>query len=305
MSIGSLLIILFLLFSGSVVTAADQRVARKGQHWAFRTVRAPAAPRVSKLSRARTPIDAFVLARLQVSGLELSADADRQTLLRRVHLDLTGLPPTVEEIEAWRTDERPDAYERLIDRLLASPHFGERWGKHWLDVAGYVADQDKSWRYRDYVIGAMNSDKPFDRFLVEQIAGDELVDWRGAEDLSPDIQQLLVATGFFRCARDESGNIMTDIPEVRFATLFDTMEILGTGVLGLTLQCAQCHEHKFDPIPQRDYYRLMALITPAFNPQNWIWPDNRNLMDGEIIAITDVGPPMAIVHVLHGENFTS
>ncbi len=251
------------------------------QHWAFRRLIVSRVPSVTNRVRARTPVDRFLLAKLEAKGLSLAADADRATLLRRAHLDLLGLPPTPEELDAFLADGRPDAYERLLDRLLASPRFGERWGRHWLDVAGYTDtvgfDQDMNniiqsegkWRYRDYVVAAFNEDLPYDRFVTEQLAGDELVDWRGAPHFTPEIRRLLIATGYLRTARDQTHEPESDIPLNHFGVLHDTVAIVGNSLLGLTLGCAQCHSHKFDPIPQRDYYQWMALFTPAYNPRDW------------------------------------
>jgi len=256
--------------------------------WAFQTLSSPQAPTVH--GQHRTAVDAFVLAKLEEKQLELAPEADRRTILRRAHLDLIGLPPTPTETEAFLADASADAYERLIDRLLASPHFGERWGRHWLDVAGYVLDRKERWKYRDYVINSFNADKPYDRFLMEQIAGDELVDWRVQDTLTPEARELLTATGLLRSASDNTGNVMTDIPSYRYGILFDTLEILGTGVLGLTLQCARCHTHKYDPIPQTDFYRLIALFTPAYNPEKWLRNGDRVLPE-EIDGLYDIGPP--------------
>jgi hypothetical protein len=194
---------------------------------------------------------------------------------------LLGLPPTPEEVDAFAADGRPGAFERLVDRLLASPHFGERWGRHWLDVAGYVDtvgfDTDATlvitsegkWRYRDYVIRAFNDDKSFDRFITEQLAGDELVDWRRAPRFTPEIREALIATGYLRTARDLTHEDVGVIQQNFYGIMHDTLEIVGTGLLGLTLNCARCHSHKFDPIPQEDYYRLMALLAPSYNPNAW------------------------------------
>src|SRR5581483_728120 len=168
-------------------------------------------PRVKATSRVRNPIDAFVLRKLEEKGLGLSPEADRATLMRRAHFDLTGLPPEPSDVEAFLSDRSPGAYERLIDRLLASPHYGERYGRYWLDAAGYADSEGKreqdlprphAWRYRDYVIRAFNADKPYDRFLLEQLAGDELADYEHAAEITPEIYDNLVATGFLRLAPD-------------------------------------------------------------------------------------------------------
>src|SRR5262245_26981087 len=254
---------------------------KDGPHWAFQPPRRPAVPRVRQAERARTPIDAFLLSRLEARELSFSSDADRVTLARRAYLDLWGFPPSPEDIDAFLGDARPDAYERLLDRLLASPHFGERWGRHWLDVAGYadtigfdidsnnIILSEGKWRYRDYVIAALNADKPYNEFITEQLAGDELVDWRNAPRFTPEIRERLIATGFLRTARDQSHEPESNIPLIYFGVLHDTVSIVGNSLLGLTLNCAQCHDHKFDPIPQKDYYSLMAVFTPAYNPKDW------------------------------------
>jgi len=238
--------------------------------------------------RLRSPVDALILKELAEHGLSFSPDAQPARLVRRVYFDLIGLPPSPQEVDAYLCDRGPNAYEQLIDRLLASPHFGERWGRHWLDTVGYTDlvsyDGDTTgifgfiedrWRYRDYVIDALNGDKPYDRFLAEQIAGDELVDWRTAERYTPEIVATLAATGFWRSAEDRSESAKEI--EYKWSYLHDTMETFGTSVLGLTLRCARCHDHKHEPIPQRDYYRLLSLITPAFNVENWKNPKQRAL----------------------------
>src|SRR5262249_11141503 len=208
--------------------------------------------------------DSFLLARLESNGLGFSREADAATLVRRAYLDVIGLPPSPTEVDAYLADRAAGAFERLIVRLLASPHFGERWGRHWLDVAGYVDtvgfDPDATniilaegkWRYRDYVITALNQDKPYDRFITEQLAGDELFDWRRALRFTPEMREALIATGYLRTARDLTHEDVGVIPQNFFGILHDTIEIVGTGLLGLTVNCARCHDHKFDPIPQED-----------------------------------------------------
>jgi hypothetical protein len=261
---------------GAGSTSGPQR-----PHWAFRKPIRRAAPPAKDAGRVRTPVDAFILAGLEAKRLRFSPDAERATLLRRAFFDLVGLPPTPEEVDAFLSDGAPDAYERLLDRLLASSRFGERWGRHWLDVAGYVDTvgfdvdanniilSDGKWRYRDYVIRSFNDDKPFDRFVTEQLAGDELVDWRHAQHFTPEVRDLLIATGFLRTARDETHEPESNIPLSYYGVLHDTVEIVGNILLALTINCARCHDHKFDPIPQEDYYRLMAVFTPAYNPKDW------------------------------------
>ena len=254
---------------------------RDRRFWSFRPLQTVPVPSIKQIESRRTPIDAFLLAKLEAKGLGFSSDAQATTLVRRLYLDLVGLPPEPAEIDAYLADHDPGAYERLVDRLLASPHFGERWGRHWLDVAGYVDtigfDTDATnvmlaegkWRYRDWVVRALNVDKPYDRFITEQLAGDELYDWRRAERFTPEIREALVATGYLRTARDLTHEDVGVIPQNFFGIMHDTLETMGTGLLGLTLNCARCHSHKFDPIPQEDYYRLMAILTPAYNPQAW------------------------------------
>ena len=187
-------------------------------------------------------------------------------------------------------DRRNDAYERLLDELLASRHYGERWGRHWLDAAGYVDNRlfdgdlatiypnEGIWRYRDYVIRAFNDDKPYDRFLTEQLAGDELVDWRRAAKFTPETLDLLSATGYLRCVEDHTSEPQYGIDK-RYDVLFGVMETFSTSVLGLTMECCRCHNHKYDPLPQRDYYRLMACFEPALNVHAWKRPQERFLAD--------------------------
>ena len=211
------------LIPGMAVRGEDV-FEKPAEFWAFQELHRPHVPAVEV--HTRTSVDAFILAGLEAKRLSFAPPADRLTLMRRAHLDLVGLPPSPEEIETFLADDSPFAYERLLDRLIDSPHFGERWGRHGLDVAGFVPDRESRWRYRDYVIDAFNSDKPYDQFLVEQIAGDELVDWRTAKALSPAMKELLVATGLLRAASDNIGNVMTDIPSYRYAILFDTLEMI-------------------------------------------------------------------------------
>ena len=262
--------------------------------WSFRPpVRSP-VPSIENSQRVRTPVDAFVLQQLEGHELEMAPEADRQTLLRRASFDLIGLPPAHEDIDAFLTDTRPDAYELLIDRLLADPRYGERWARHWLDVAGYtesagILNEDRvlplPWKYRDYVVRALNSDKPYDRFLLEQIAGDELTDyWTAYETmdaLPDDVVEGITATGFLRTAADPSRpdfkTIKNAAAQYFYPTLFDTLQIVCSSTMGLTVQCARCHSHKFDPIPQVDYYRMQAVFTTAYRPDNWIPQMNRRL----------------------------
>jgi len=256
-------------------------------HWAFRKPTAVVAPEVQDRGRVQTPIDAFILDKLERHALSLSAPASKQTLLRRAYFDVWGLPPTSEQAAEFLGDSRPDAYERLIDRLLESPNYGQRWGRFWLDAAGYVDTTGKDfqaakpqlapgmWRYRDYVIDAFNKDKPWDRFLTEQLAGDELYDWRNAERYTPEMLEGLIATGYLRTVLDATNEDLSDRPADRYDTLFALIDKVSRSAVGLTLSCARCHSHKFDPIPQRDYYRFLALLSAAYNPSDWVQPKNR------------------------------
>jgi hypothetical protein len=226
-------------------------------HWAFRPPTRTVAPAVANPQWPRSALDRFVLARLEKEGMRPSPEADRVTLIRRLSLDLIGLPPSIAEVDGFLADKDPCAYEHLVDRLLDSPHYGERWGRHWLDAARYADsdgfEKDKSrqvWFYRDWVINALNRDLPFDEFIIEQIAG----------DLLPNATQgQIVATGYLRNSMiNEEGGI--DPEQFRMEAMFDRMDAIGKGVLGLTIQCAQCHNHKYDPLTQIDYYRLFAFL---------------------------------------------
>ncbi len=238
---------------------AAKAVAPK--HWSFLPVHRSPAPDVRYRAWIRNPIDAFVLAKLESENIEPSPEADRRTLLRRVSYDLTGLPPTPAEVDAFLADNRPDAYERTVDRLLASPHYGERWARHWLDLAhyadsdGYEKDRGRlwAWRYRQWVIDALNRDMPFDEFTIEQLAGDLLA--------HATVEQQ-VATGFLRntLTNREAG---VDRAEARFEQIINRTNTVSTTWLGLTVGCAQCHNHKFDPISHKDYYSMFAFFENA------------------------------------------
>jgi hypothetical protein len=225
------------------------------QHWAYRRPVRPMPPAVAHTAWPKNPIDQFVLARLEKEGLTPSPEASKEALIRRVSLDLTGLPPTLAEIDAFVADSRPDAYEQLVDRLLASPHYGERWARPWLDLAryadsnGYEKDNLRTmWEYRDWLIKALNADMPFDEFTIEQLAGDMLPNAT---------RDQLIATGFNRnTLLNQEGGI--DVEEARWETLIDRVNTTGTVWLGTTIACAQCHNHKYDPFSQRDFYRMVA-----------------------------------------------
>ena len=224
--------------------------------WAFKKPVKAQVPRTGDAAWDAHPVDAFLKRALDQRGLKPAPLADKRTLLRRAYLDLIGLPPTPQQTREFIEDHSPDAWEKLIDRLLASPHYGERWGRHWLDVAryadsnGYEHDFDRpnAWRYRDYVIQAFNKDTPFNVFLEEQLAGDEMAEVT---------YDRLIATGFLRNYA-KVGFREKDNPQFRYDYLDDMIATLGRGVLGVTVQCARCHNHKFDPIAQKDYYRLQA-----------------------------------------------
>jgi hypothetical protein len=270
---------------------------RQRNFWSFRRPVKPPVPGVKHAEQVRTPIDAFVLQKLEARSLTLSPDAPREKLLRRVYFDVTGLPPTPAEIDAFVSDPSPDAFEKVVDRLLASPHYGERWARHWLDVAGYAdsngrrGDEERlsSWRYRDWVIGALNRDMPYNQFVTEQLAGDELTDWRHADAFTPEMTDKLVATGFLRCAPDATDNEMVDQRDDRYETLHDTVEIACRALLGLTVGCAKCHDHKYDPIPQADFYRLEACFQAAYDPANWLPANKRSFRDDNLRYLPAAG----------------
>ena len=243
-----------------VPSAAAKAADTATKHWAFQPVKAVEPPKVKLKDWVRTPVDTFIMERLEKAGLRLSPLADRRTLIRRATFDLTGLPPTIEEVEAYVKDKSPDAYDKLIERLLASPHYGERWGRHWLDVAryadtkGYVFQEERkypySYTYRDYVIQAFNADKPYDLFLKEQIAADKL---------GPDHdRKALAAMGFLTVGR----RFLNDQQEI----IDDRIDVVSRGMLGLTVTCARCHDHKFDPIPTEDYYSLHGVFASSVEP---------------------------------------
>jgi hypothetical protein len=252
-----------------------QQGAKWSDHWAFVPPERPPVPPAA----AKNPIDAFIRARLEREGLSPAPEAGKETLLRRLSLDLVGLPPTPEEVDAFLADRSPDAYEKQVDRLLASPHYGERWARHWLDAARYADsdgfEKDKprfAWFYRDWVINAFNRDLPYDRFIIEQIAG----------DLLPNAtQDQVVATGFLRNSMiNEEGGV--DPEQFRMEAMFDRMDAIGRGILGLTIQCAQCHSHKYDPITQSDYYRMFAFLNNSHEANVTVYTP-QDLMQREAI----------------------
>src|SRR6266404_969785 len=237
--------------------APKQFTPQQRRWWAFQKVVKPAIPQPKNRAWVKNEIDAFILTKLEEKKLTPAPPADRVTLIRRATLDLTGLAPTPEEVQAFVSDASPEAFTKVVDRLLDSPRYGERWARHWLDLAryadseGFKSDETRPniWRYRDYVIDSFNNDKPYDRFMKEQIAGDELY---------PGDPSALIATGFNRHFPDESN--ARNLWQRRQEILNDITDTVGATFLGLTYGCARCHDHKFDPILHKDYYRLQAFF---------------------------------------------
>ena len=275
-------------------------------HWSFRPTSRPDVPSPKQTDWVRNPIDAFILRGIEEVGLEPAPEASPERLIRRVTFDLTGLPATPEEIQSFLKDDKPAALERVVDRLLASPHYGERWAQHWLDLAryadtdGFEFDQARpdAWRYRDWVVQALNRDVPYDQFVRLQVAGDEA---------APDDPSAFVATGFHRCYPD-----MVDLNDQglrRQNALNDITETTGLVFLGLTIGCARCHDHKFDPIRQADFYRLQAFFTPArfrddypigrpeerrdFERRHRAWESELSRLQSEVLAIEAPRPRQA------------
>lgn len=254
-----------------LVTAADL------EHWAFQPPQG---------DPNRGSIDEFIGRQLRAAGLDWSPEASREVLIRRASLDLIGLPPGLDVQQRWMASTDPDWFEKFVDELLASPHYGERWAVHWLDLAGYADSEggvsndpirEDAWKYRDYVIRSFNSDKPYDQFLLEQLAGDELLDSAQTSPITPQLVDYLTATGFLRMGVDETGSrTMNFVPE-RLGVINDALTVVGSGLMGLTIECARCHSHKYDPVPQRDYYRLKAIFQGAFDEHDWLTFRNRTL----------------------------
>ncbi len=287
-------------------TAIDWEQAR--EFWSFQPPRRHELPHVTNADWPQGAIDRFVLAKLEANGLQPTTDAPRATLLRRATYDLIGLPPSPEEIEAFRENSAGDALDRVIDRLLASPHFGERWGRHWLDIARYAESTgggrsllyDGAWRYRDYVIRSFNQDKPFDRFIVEQLAGDLLPyeDYRLGQDQ-------LIATGFL--ALGPSNYELQDKEQLRADVIDEQINTVGRAFLGMTLGCARCHDHKFDPIPTHDYYALAGIFRSTktvidANVSSWVTrqlplsPEDQQRLEEFDATIARLDKQMADVH---------
>ncbi len=258
-------------------------------HWAYQPIRdkiaVPQGVAPERDSLHRNGIDLLVQWRIKENGRgEISAEADRPTLIKRAYFDLLGLPPAPEQLTRWVQDPRADWYEHLLIHLLGMPAYGERWGRHWLDIAGYAdsegytvkdAERPWAWKYRDWVIRALNQDKPFDQFITEQLAGDELAGPMDG-DLTERQIELLTATGYLRMAADGTGSGAND-EAARNQVMTDTLKIVGTSLFGLSVQCAQCHDHRYDPIPQSDYYALRAIFEPALDWKAWKTPNARRV----------------------------
>src|SRR3989475_2673200 len=264
------------IFAADSVAPLSTYTSVERHHWAFRPRAHPEVPQFSDAADrqwAAAPIYAFILARLKKEALNPSASADRATLIRRVYFDLTGLPPGPADVAAFLADRSPDAWKNLVERLLSTHHYGERWGQHWLDVVrfsetdGFEYDTHRpdAWRYRDYVIRAFNNDKPYNQFLLEQLAGDEI---------APQEDEDLIAAGFNRLGplRKNAGN--QEVASSRNEVLTEMTNIVGSALLGVTVGCARCHDHKFDPFRQSDYYRLQAYFAathgrdvPRYTPE--------------------------------------
>ena len=293
-----------LLAVGWAASAAAPSIEQGRKHWAFQPLQSPPPPSVKESSWVINDVDRFILATLQAKGLKPSPAADRATLIRRVTLDLIGLPPTPKEVAAFEKDQDPSAYERLVDRLLQSQHYGERWGRHWLDLARYAdtgglhndLDRPFAWKYRDYVISSFNQDKPYARFVAEQLAGDEI----DAAD-----QQSLIATGFCRNGPsndDNMGKSPEALEQYRVDQLDDVISTTSTVFLGLTVGCSRCHDHKTDPILSRDYYSLMAI----FNGTEKLGfakgakdKDDKEVKDSnQIMALVEKKPVTRKTHIL-------
>ncbi len=275
---------------GLPISDADAESMSQDEHWAFTRLQAPIPPNVLQPESCITPVDQFLQAERDRVGLQSRPETDRRTLIRRVSFTLTGLPPMPADIDRFQSDGGDDAVESMIDRYLASEQYGVRWGRHWLDAAGYAdsngyfnADSDRplAYHYRDYVVRSINADKPFDQFVREQIAGDELSGFEADQhrrSATPEMIDRLIATHYLRNGQDGSGESDGNPDEVRidrYTALESAQQIVASSLLGLTFQCAKCHDHKFEPLTQADFYRFQSVFFPAYNPANWIKPNER------------------------------
>src|SRR5579872_4689979 len=285
--------------------------AQQRRWWAFQKVVKPTPPTPANSAWVKNDVDAFILAKLEEKNLTPAPPADRVTLIRRATLDLTGLLPTPEEVQAFTADTSSDAFAKVVDRLLASPRYGERWARHWLDLAryadseGFKSDETRPniWRYRDYVIDSFNKDKPYDRFMKEQIAGDELY---------PNDPAALIATGFNRHFPDESN--ARNLMQRRQELLDDITDTVSATFIGMTYGCARCHDHKFDPILQRDYYRLQAFFANTriedhaaliSGPKRREWEEQHAAWDAKTKDLRTEMEKLAEkpLHAMYKENF--
>lgn len=297
-------LIILLAVQAAILRAGAPTIEEGRKHWAFQPFVRSAIPAVKLKSWSRNDVDAFVLARLEASGLSPAPEASRATLIRRLSVDLTGLLPSPEEVAAFEKDESPGAYEQLVDRLLKSPHYGERWGRHWLDLARYAdtggfhndLDRPYAWKYRDYVIRSFNQDKPYARFVAEQLAGDEV---DGSNE------QALIATGFCRNGPsndDNMGKTKEALAQYQADQMDDVISTTSSVFLGLTLGCARCHDHKTDPLLAKDYYSLYAI----FNGTEKLGlgkgakdKDDKDVKDAsKVMALVERSPKVPTTHVL-------
>jgi hypothetical protein len=269
---------------------AEAESMKRDEHWAFTQLAPQEPPPITNAELCQTPLDNFVQSELEKAGIAPAESTDRRTLIRRVAFTLTGLPPAPAEIDAFVLDEHPRAVSMMIDRYLASPQYGVRWGRHWLDAAGYAdsngyfnADSDRplAWQYRDYVVRSINADKPFDQFVREQIAGDELSGFNPEAHrraATAEMIDMLIATHYLRNGQDGSGESDGNPDEVRidrYTALESAQQIVASSLLGLTFQCAKCHDHKFEPLTQTDFYQFQSVFFPAYNPNKWMKPNER------------------------------
>lgn len=275
---------------GLPANEAEAESMRRDEHWAFTRLQPAEPPHVEQSGPCRTPVDQFIQFELEKVGLRISPAADRRTLIRRVSFVLTGLPPTPAEIDTFLADESADAWNNMVERYLGSQQYGVRWGRHWLDAAGYAdsngyfnADSDRplAWKYRDYVVRSINADKPFDQFVREQIAGDELSGFdpeKHRKAATPEMIDQLIATHYLRNGQDGTGESDGNPDEVRidrYTALESSQQIITSSLLGLTFQCAKCHDHKFEPLTQKDFYQFQSVLFPSFNHEKWVKPNER------------------------------